>query len=377
MNDTVQEGSLVIRLTPSGTTIDSKRPVHASKLFHGKNIKQTVQQLPTLFSICATAQASAAVAAAEAALGYQPTAETQAARALLVRVETIRELLWRILLDWPILLQSPPRQQAMSEMIRLQQAFQQQLNTGNTLFQLSPVETIQRDLQPLQERLNNLLIGNVFGMSVQQWQRMESLPELVEWSRQSDTAAAGMVQWIVSQGWESVGHTTIQTLPTLSSAALCTEMAEDHFIEQPQWLGRCYETSAQAGSTTPLMQNLHKEVGNGLLTRTLARLTALAQLAEQLTLQPTDKPVTYSQPCATGTAETARGRLYHMVKLQQEKVIEYRILAPTEWNFHPNGVVTEALNGLQGSRETRMTQANLLIHAIDPCVGFHLELEDA
>jgi hypothetical protein len=54
----------------------------------------------------------------------------------------------------------------------------------------------------------------------------------------------------------------------------------------------------------------------------------------------------------------------------------YQILAPTEWNFHPEGVLAKGLNQLQAdSVELLKQQASLLINAIDPCVGYALQIE--
>ncbi|WP_319381231.1 hypothetical protein, partial [Thiomicrorhabdus sp.] len=45
--------------------------------------------------------------------------------------------------------------------------------------------------------------------------------------------------------------------------------------------------------------------------------------------------------------ETARGRLYHLAHVESGKVTDYAICAPTEWNFHPDGVAKQLLNELR------------------------------
>ena len=53
-----------------------------------------------------------------------------------------------------------------------------------------------------------------------------------------------------------------------------------------------------------------------------------------------------------------------------------RILAPTEWNFHPQGAIARALAGLDGSDDNALRrQAALLIEAVDPCVGYRLRVQ--
>ena len=73
--------------------------------------------------------------------------------------------------------------------------------------------------------------------------------------------------------------------------------------------------------------------------------------------------------------QAARGLLAHGVMLDGSgKIARYRILAPTEWNFHPQGVVASSLAVLDGDKETVEAQARQLIHAIDPCVGYALHI---
>ena len=51
----------------------------------------------------------------------------------------------------------------------------------------------------------------------------------------------------------------------------------------------------------------------------------------------------------------------------------YRVLAPTEWNFHPHGALAEALR----SRRLDATQARLAAAALDPCIHFDIAEEPA
>jgi Ni,Fe-hydrogenase I large subunit len=53
----------------------------------------------------------------------------------------------------------------------------------------------------------------------------------------------------------------------------------------------------------------------------------------------------------------------------------YQIVAPTEWNFHPQGSLSQMLHGLQALDETELRQqAQALITALDPCVAYQLEI---
>ncbi len=63
----------------------------------------------------------------------------------------------------------------------------------------------------------------------------------------------------------------------------------------------------------------------------------------------------------------ARGLLLHSVQLDRiATVMEYRVLAPTEWNFHPAGSLGQAVASLAPDDRD---SARLLAAAFDPCVA--------
>jgi len=74
--------------------------------------------------------------------------------------------------------------------------------------------------------------------------------------------------------------------------------------------------------------------------------------------------------------ETSRGLLIHVVRLNEGKVADYRIIAPTEWNFHPAGPLAQALAGL-GPGAGLEAVARLVSQSLDPCVAYGVELIDA
>jgi Ni,Fe-hydrogenase I large subunit len=144
----------------------------------------------------------------------------------------------------------------------------------------------------------------------------------------------------------------------------------------------------------PLVDALLVEHGNGLLTRLAALLVDLARSARRLEaparldtagLQARAEPATCSRKPKTGgdqcvglgLAEAARGLLVHRVEIAEGRVEQYQILAPTEWNFHPEGVVAQGLSsiqrsGVEGPELERL--ARLYITAVDPCVDYQLSV---
>jgi Ni,Fe-hydrogenase I large subunit len=76
--------------------------------------------------------------------------------------------------------------------------------------------------------------------------------------------------------------------------------------------------------------------------------------------------------------QTARGLLLHRVRLAKGRVAHYQIVAPTEWNFHPDGALVRALRRMVTDDRATLEQATrLAVQALDPCVGFRIEVGDA
>jgi len=75
---------------------------------------------------------------------------------------------------------------------------------------------------------------------------------------------------------------------------------------------------------------------------------------------------------------TARGVLMHHLCLAADKVTDYVIVAPTEWNFHPAGAYTRDMLGLVERDAERLTQlAHIGALSLDPCVPYEIEVRYA
>ncbi len=80
-----------------------------------------------------------------------------------------------------------------------------------------------------------------------------------------------------------------------------------------------------------------------------------------------------------GAVECARGRLYHQAEIGDDGSISaYRILAPTEWNFHPAGPFVETLLSCRiGEGENGRKAVSQLAALFDPCVAFEINMCEA
>ncbi len=385
------EGRLDIRIRRAGdrvqeVNIESSRPLQTPQIFVGKPVEQVLSTLPLLYSVCGTAQAYAAVTACEQALGNNADAQQQQAREQLVWLETAKEHLWRVLIDWPGLLGQAPSAEGVSEVMRLIQAYRRVRFPSERPFVPGARATGPEDPQALREQLTLLLRREVFGVSPLEWSRMEGVDRLLVWLEEAETPAAAMLRSIHSRGWSGLGANPVEALPELSAEGLQQALSRpgaDAYIAEPDLEGVCYETSPFTRmADNRLLDELRAKFGNGLLTRFTARLMELAtiprRLEESAHVSSDSRSVDIPPAIGIAQVEAARGRLVHRVVLDGERVAQYQILAPTEWNFHPRGVLAQGLMGLSGHNEAVLReQAGLLINAIDPCVGYELYLTEA
>ena len=184
--------------------------------------------------------------------------------------------------------------------------------------------------------------------------------------------------------WEQSGKCPILPIPVMDSERLHYALQLEHFIQKPRWHDRCHETGNIARCSSELIKSLQREFGNGLLTRLTVRLTEVAQLTQRMadlsTDQTSDVFLDNDEQLEMGTGlahiMAARGQLTHQVKVANDVIQNYKILAPTEWNFHPEGVVASSLSSLTGKQKEIELQTRLLINCVDPCVGYQLHITE-
>lgn len=376
------EGRIEIHLHLDRDQVEicSNRPTDLSKLLAGRSVSEALRRLSTLFSVCGTAQICAGVRCCEQALDQSAAAETEALRDTLVRMETAREHLWRILLDWPGFLDEPSDRRAMAEASALHQTFRRTLAPGTQLFEPgAPMERSNTMAAPaVVTKLGRLLEHAVFAMPPEVWVTLEDETELAEWAAEGETSAARLCDQVIRSGWSGLGRSDTPALPALPAEVVAARLAESGFIAAPLWEGAPHETGPLARQAKrPLIRDLSARHGNGLLTRLAARLLELALLPTQINRQ---QPAEGAAAClgpgeGLAQVEAARGRLIHWVRLVDDRVGDYRILAPTEWNFHPRGVVARGIAALgPGDMASRKRQAALLVNAVDPCVDYRFEI---
>ena len=382
------EGRIAIELFPGEARLDlrSTRAVHAAKVFAGLTPDAVLQRMPLLFSLCGCAQATAAVEALCCSQALTVPAPVAAARSALVHMETAREHLWRILIDWPALLDEGPQLRTARPLQKLLPRFRSALFADGDAFSMIGQPQIDRfGVDAAISLLESAIKSHVLGRRPAEWLKIEDPGAFRDWSATTGTVAGRLVHSVIASGWQGSGAVGTDFLPDVAPAELNRKLAGsegDRFIERPTWNATPCETTPLARRRThPLIAALRVHFGDGLLTRLASVLVELASLPGEIrTLlggEGTCRAAAENLPANTGVAavEAARGRLLHRVVLRDGHVATYQIVAPTEWNFHPDGALANGLRNLgTGARPILERQAAMLITAVDPCVGYDLKV---
>jgi hypothetical protein len=368
------EGALRIGLgVTSGTIsrvgVSSTRPDVARALLQGRSRAEALAALPLVFSICARSQAAAGELACAAAADEPIPVETLTRLGATVGDEILREGAWRTLLDWPAWMDEPPCTEAV-------QAARGSLGLANPATAAA---------------CRNAIALAAFGCPADDWLALNTLPELDRWMAAGATATARFIRRVCDQ--DSADGTPAGALddPPLFAAGLDPAMgvaamqtlseacdSDLDFARHPTWHGLPAETGALARlQADPLLIAVRGRSASRLPARVVARLRELALLLADRA-RPAIGAWTLRQGCGIAWVENARGLLLHLVHLDAGRISQYRIVAPTEWNFHPAGALQSALIGSPASDLTSIKKrAAQVVHSLDPCVTCRVEFDDA
>lgn len=316
MSGGIDPGCLRLGLVTAGgrvgaVEIAADRP-QPSLALRGRQANEAVRLVPLLFALCGKAQGRAAELALAAARGHVTPPSVDPA----VAAEAMREHLWRWLLDLPPLLGVDPLKSEFAAA-------------------LGWVAREQRD------RLAELLADP----------RIEALTRRLEAiAFAAATAAPSLPPLDAVQ--------SLQCWPRLDAA----------FARRPHWQGAAAETGALA--------RRRGDTGPALAARWKARLAEVEDWAGERAKVGAGGTAS-ALPVAPGVGralvETARGLLMHEIALDGERIADYVIVAPTEWNFHPQGTLAGWLAGADAAdRAALRARVALAVATLDPCVRWEL-----
>lgn len=365
--------------------IVSSRVPLANRLLRGRPARHAPAMLGSLYALCGQAHRLTAQLAIDAASGLRGVATPEEHAAL--AAETMREHVRRIWLDWPRLFGADDSGAGYAAVLRACPLFQDGAPKSSFC-----------------DWIEQALLGEAPADWLAAW-RADPAACMARWTRRGKTMPARLLHGIadVAAELDALERLERQTpraaalLPHAQDGALLELAAAldagDGFENQPVWQGRCAET----GSWNRL-------AGGGVLgapgswLRLGARVAELAALASA---SDADAPLLSAGALALGPGEAlawsemARGLLLHRVRLEsgqasgqaagqaEASVGDYKIVAPTEWNFHPRGAVASILAQLPATAENAARMAlqkrriSVLAAAFDPCVSYEIEFEYA
>jgi hypothetical protein len=364
-------GSLTVRPgAPLAQALCSGRRDWAGRLGQGRPVADLPGLLASLFNLCSHAHRLCAQLAISAVRPGAVPAPVDVAQRL--RHETAQEHVRRIGLDWPRLLGAAGAD--------AQGAALKSLQTCPLIRAAAPDgdpwpaarDWLQREWLQM-PAATWLRAWQACGADwLRDWSGRHHdgwLPVLLRGARAADTAPALEMTRVLRVHDSDAGLRTLATALALRPG----------FALQPVW----GEGSAHTGPWA----RLHR-ADDGLPLTPWALLGS--RLAELVRLCLPDGPgqgggwLRHGALCTApgqGLAwvEMARGLLVHQVELdpaatEAPTVRACRVLAPTEWNFHPAGEVAQRVSALdtRPPAALRERQLNLLMAAFDPCVPFRV-----
>jgi hypothetical protein len=345
-------------------TLHSSRPELAPRLAAGRLADELPTLMGALFTLCAHAHRLAARLAVAAARGGAATPTPADLQAL--RLATARDQVLRIAHDWPRLLPGLPMATPATDPLQLRAC-------PLWRAELSPADQLANLPAWLQHKW--------LGMAPADWLQHHDADLLgwaARWCRQAEGPVAATLrpQQAACERLATPAHALdLLHNPALTMPMLARQMAQPGFCGQPVWQGCLADTGPWSRHHDPQRLPAHNA-----WMRLVSRLVDLLRLASPggaSWLAAGALPL----PGGAGIAwvEMARGLLVHTVRLQPgeagaegesgDRVAEARVLAPTDWNFHPRGLLARALVPVHHADDARR-----LAVAFDPCVAFAVQL---
>jgi len=344
------------------TEIKLSRPDVAQKMLVGQSVENTLKRIEQMFVVCKQAQKTAAMLALHPDQNKQQEIVQQQSNK--VRLESIEQYFWRLLFDLPkeIGIEVETR-----SFVQLYQLIAKHLNKGSkNSLDKDNLHLIKQQAEQVFFDLCRLNCDDFLSLSAaefQQWQQTSNAP-IVGFLQALDKVSSKPVPMVILSSEPSV-----QQLERLLKALLTT----DYFCQSPTIDRQVAETGAIGNRQRH--SSLNSFINKSLAGRLMAKLICLAQLISELTtkVKTVDCGAFNQDEYQLSWVNTARGLLLHLANIQEKKVHQYYICAPTEWNFHPQGILTHILNDCAvNSPEDAIKKAKLAALILDPCIDFNV-----
>lgn len=332
--------------------VTPRRQVDATRLLHGTAADETPRVIGSVFTLCAAAQRIASEAAVTAALSRSSSDALRWRWRRMLYSERVAEHLRASLLDWPGE-KNDPRRLAHLPALRKALALSR---TADAVDDASLHATLKEAAIDIGAPLDP--DQDPQGWFAELSRDASQYPQFAPSRNGDDFLAPGDAAAI--------------------HAALCERNAA--FLNTPHLPGRIVETGAFARRFSLLRRNI------GLLAARLqARLFDIADALDALARKepsPGEEALVVARSSRLGEGfamvDSPRGLLFHRVELDASgAVATYEILAPTEWNFHPDGPFAQALAAATLDVADPRRFVAMLAALFDPCASCEISLREA
>jgi len=336
--------------------------------------------LSQLFPLCGMAHAAAGLEAIEAALQIAVSPLQRKFRELMLLAERGAALSWRIMMDWLPLLGGPPNTRGCADIRRAVIAVSaaakcdRWARLGGVRLELN-----RGDLARAASELAHMLLG----LFPEAADPALTWPKLKRALQSGASAPARLINTARVGTLADYGHHDRPLLPSVGAEWFSMHLESNSaFGRAPTFDGMPAEVGPLAAQRHPLIADAAADWGPTLATRLLAAaLDAPAtarRLASAIEGVGNDDPAEFDLTRAgrgAGLVETARGPLAYSVDTAGGRALRLRSVAPTEWNFHPDGPFVAALRCAPKTSDP-IFAARLLAASFDPCVPVRIELTD-
>ncbi|CAB5507562.1 hypothetical protein [uncultured Gammaproteobacteria bacterium] len=387
------EGKIVIKVVIEASDIkkvliSSSRPLHITQLFAGQSIQKVATTLDALYQLCNTAHRFAFLHLLDKCKVISLSKNEIMACQLLLDLETIREHCFSIATKWRIDDSNKINKNIVDLFATLREINTTLFLTGNPLSlekkTLQPFSGINSLVAKLEQQLMLELVGEQFHSET----ILSNSENFEYWIKTQSSDCALFLHNIQQSQSSGLGSVDSLFLPNITTEEIITLLNDDGFIGQPTYKNICYETTPYSRQKKhPLIQKLSAKYGNGVLSRYASQLLEIFELLKgvkhnYVNLYSEDIHYDINTSTVVNTAvvevEAARGKLMHSLTIQGEEIKSYRILSPTQWNFHPQGVLKQMIQSLDfQNKQDLVNKITLLTNAIDPCVGYTIEINNA
>jgi hydrogenase maturation protein HypF len=351
--------------------IQGGRPVLSAglldRLASRYSIDQWPEQLGRLFNLCGHAQTLASQLALQGTGSTESSGVMTARIGLLLRLVTAGEQLQRMVLDWPSACPQPGLAPDMALLKAARPA-------------TPPAQASLAELQHQMDTLSTLLAERLFGMPAADWLRewqTQPVAWLHHWSQDSHSSVARWLHAIRPDACAvRLAHRVLPTPQTdpAGFADLGQRLLNDPAQSQrPSWHGLAAETGpctrGWQGGGAPGDESLWWRLG-----ARVADLAAILSRPDSLRFGS----LTLGLDTGLGWCEMSRGLLVHVAQVQRPTpeaaptITRYRLQAPTEWNFHPDGALAQWLRQTPPTIDG-LRRARLAATALDPCVQLDVQ----